>query len=223
MQRLLTRIIDLIYENSCLICNNLSKNSLVCKDCENSFQERKQNYIKQFPEITVYSWGLYDGKLRQGILKLKSGKKKLANYFSKTLCDFWNKIPENIKDKEYLIISVPSHKKRIKERGYCQSSLIAKGFAERLNQNYSKNLVIRKKETLFMNSLANLNERKENIKDAFEVILDIQANMQERNILIIDDILTSGSTLCELARTIHKKSPDVNITGLTVASGDTYN
>ena len=70
-----------------------------------------------------------------------------------------------------------------------------------------------------MNSLNDINERKENIKNAFEVINPIYA----KDILVIDDILTSGSTLCEIAKTIHKNNPNANILGLTVSAGDRYN
>lgn len=218
MQNLLTKVIDLLYENSCLICNKSSKTNQVCSICENSFIQREENNLKSFPEIKVYSWGLYDGKLRQGIISLKAGKRKLANYFSKKLFDFWDSLNE-MKDKNYLVIPVPSHKKRIKERGYCQSTLIAKSFANSTDQNFLGDFVIRTKETKHMNNLENVNERLENIKDAF-YIKDL--GFEEKNILIIDDILTSGSTMCELARTIHKKYPEINLTGLTIASGDKY-
>lgn len=219
MYQVITKIIDLIYENSCAICGSSSKTSMVCKSCEASFIKREHDF-KRFKEINVYSWGFYDGKLRDGIIKLKSGKKKLATYFSKILADFWTATHED-KSKDCLVIPIPSHKKRIKERGYCQSSLIAKSFAEHTGKGFSNNLIIRTKETKYMNSLNNLNERIENIQNAFNITKPI---IQEiKNILIIDDILTSGSTICEVAKIIKRAYLEINLTGLTVASGDTYN
>ena len=220
MTWIFNKIINLIYENSCHICNEPSKDLAVCKNCENSFIQRVENNCKYFEDIEVFSWGFYNGKLRDGIIKLKAGKKKLANYFSKNLSDFWNNISSETKNKEYLVIPVPSHKKRIKERGYCQSSLIAKEFAKTFNYNFSDQFVTRIKETAYMNSLNTLNDRIINIQNAFNVSNQMP---KEKNILIIDDILTSGSTICELARTIHRKYPDLNLLGLTVASGDIYN
>lgn len=220
MYKFLTKLVNLIYENACLICDEPSKNMEICSNCENSFQDRKNNYLKIFPEITVYSWGLYDGKLRDGILKLKGGKKKLASYLGKKLYDFWSWLPTETKDIDYLVIPIPSHKKRIKERGYCQATLIAQEFASKAQKKFSNNLVIRKKETSLMNNLKNVKERKNNIRDAFCVT---GQEPREKNILIIDDILTSGSTICELARTILEKYTQINLVGLTVASGDTYN
>ena len=223
MKNFLEKFIDLVFENSCLICNESSGQSLVCSVCENDFALRKENNVKHFERLSVYSWGVYEGKLRQGILELKAGKKKLANYFSNKLLDFWNIMPNEIKNKNYNVIPVPSHKKRTKERGYCQSTLIAYKFSDYLGLKFSNKFIIRKKETLYMNSLSNINERQLNIKNAFELNPLHNIINEEKNMLIIDDILTSGSTMCELARTIHKKYPELNLIGLTVASGDTYN
>ena len=217
MLKTFTKFVDLIFENSCVICNESSGQNTICKLCESDFMIRN-NHVKTFEEITVYSWGLYDGKLRNSIISLKAGKKKLTAYFAKRLVTFWDMLPQNITNKDYLVTPVPSHKQRIKERGFCQTTLIAKNFAEYYKFNLSTNSMIRKKETKFMNSLANLKERTKNINDAFEIINPINA----KNILVVDDILTSGSTLCEIARTIHRHNPNANITGLTVAAGDRY-
>ena len=219
MSSFFNKLTELIFENSCLICNKTSKDFVVCGNCESDFVERKQNYIKYFQGITVLSWGLYNGQLREGILKLKGGKKELATYFSKKLIEFWIKIPEQIKHKDYVVIPVPSHKKRIKERGFCQSTLIANKFAKSSKKDFSGQFILRTKETKFMNSLQDINERIKNIKNAFKVREQIPKG---KDILIIDDILTSGSTMCEVARTIHEKYPEINLVGLTVASGDTY-
>ena len=220
MQRIFPRFLDLLFENSCLICNKSSGQNPICKLCDNDFIIRNErNNIHLFNEITVYSWGFYDGKLRDGIIALKAGKRKLANYFGNKLIDFWKSLPEKIRSKNYLVIPVPSHKKRIKERGFCQTSLISKYFAEHFKLNLLTNFVIRNKQTKFMNSLNNINERRENIKNAFEIINPINV----KDILVIDDILTSGSTLSEITKTIHKVYPNTNVLGLTVAAGDRFN
>ena len=214
------KIIDLIFENSCVICNESSKENPICKDCESSFTIRNENNnIKSFNEITIYSWGLYDGRLRDGIIALKAGKKKLANYFASKLINFWETIPNGIKNKNYLVMPIPSHKQRIKERGYCQTTLIARNFAQTTGLNFADNLIIKDKQTKYMNSLNDINERRENIKNAFEIINPIKA----KDILVIDEILTSGSTLCEFGKTIHTVNPNTNILGLTIAAGDKYN
>ena len=218
MKKIFSKFIDLLFENSCLICNEMCGKDFVCKSCERSFIIRNNNF-KSFKEINVYSWGMYDGKLRDGVIALKAGKKKLVDFFSDRLVYFWSSLPEEIRKRNYLVHPIPSHKKRIKERGYCQSTLMSKKFAQMTGLAFSDSLVLRKKQTKFMNNLNNLNERKENINNAFEIANPINT----KDILVIDDILTSGSTLCEFAKTIHMNTPDTNIVGLTVAAGDRYN
>lgn len=213
----LKTLVDLLFENYCLICGESSGQNIICANCKNNFVI-KSNYQKSFKDITIYTWGRYDGSLRNGIIALKSGKKKLAKYFAKCLVDFWKGLPDTVRNKEYIVIPMPSHKQRIKERGYCQTTLIAKDFTNEIGLTLQTNFVIRNKRTKYMNSLNNIHERKENIKDAFKIIDPIN----EENILIIDDILTSGSTLNEIARIIHKQNSKANIIGLTIAAGDRY-
>ena len=219
MQKSLTKLLDLLFENSCLICNGSSKKNMVCDSCEKSFVSREHNYFKTFEQIRVYSWGYYEGKIREGIIQLKNGNKKLAGYFCKILVNFWHNIPDLTRQKDCLVIPVPSHKQRIKERGYCQTTIIARELSKNLGFNFTDNFVRRIKETSYMTGLNNIKERIENIKNAFEVTGE---NPDKKNILIIDDILTSGNTMCELAKTIHRKYPKINLIGLTIASGDTY-
>ncbi len=218
MKQLLIKALNLLYENACCICSNPCQGYSVCKFCENNFVIRSENYLKRVDDFVVLSWAYYDGKLRQGIINLKNGKKRLANYFGYKLVELWEKILVQIPNKNIMVIPVPSHKYRIKERGYCQSSLIAGVFAKKLGLTFSEDLVIRQKETKFMNNLINIKERKENIDNAFKLINPIPKNIE--HIILVDDILTSGSTLGELARTIYRDCSDINLIGVTVASGD---
>jgi ComF family protein len=192
---------------------------MVCKNCENSFIERKHNYIKRFGELTVYSWGLYAGSLRQGILNLKSGRKELVQYFGKKIIEFWDSVPEKINADKIIVTPVPSHYLRVKERGYCQSVLLAKYVSKWLRSEYTDKLITRVKLTKKMNSLNCLEERITNINDAFKAN---NYTHSKKNILIVDDILTSGSTLREIAKTIKNKYEGLNLIGLTIASGDIY-
>ena len=223
MRELVTKFVNLVFENACLICNKSSGNLEICQNCREDFKERKDNHTKYLNNLTVYSFGYYDGKLRHGIINLKNGKKKLALYFSNLLIDFWQRLKPNTKNNTWAIIPVPSHKKRIEERGYCQTSSIAKDFAKNMSFKYSNDLLIRKKNTKHMNNLKNINERIENIKDAFILNKEISNILvPSSNLLIIDDIVTSGSTMCEIAKTIHKFNPEIKLHGLTIASGDLW-
>ena len=220
MKELLTQIIGLLYESQCSICNKASSDFIVCKSCESEFVIRSDNYIKYLDKIKIYAWGRYEGKLRQGIINLKNGKKRLGKYFGERITELWDQITNKEKTRGSIVIPVPSHRKRIKERGFCQTSLIAYEFAKLSGLHFSNSHIVRNKETKYMNALSNVDERRNNIKDAFEISSSIHLSNQ---ILLIDDILTSGCTMSELAKTIHTKHPEIQITGLTVAAGDKYN
>ncbi len=216
MFNFIKKIISLIYENSCAVCGSSSKELIICHSCEKDFKVRSEIYKRDLDSITVFSWGFYDGSLRSAIIALKNNKKDLANYFASKLSKYWENL--NVSKEDFLILPVPSHKRRLKERGYCQTELIAEEISRNLNLRFSKNHIERIKETKFMNSL-NLIERKENIAGAFKIVKDISS---EKDILIIDDILTTGSTFEEISRTIKSENPEANLIGLTIASGDDW-
>jgi competence protein ComFC len=217
MENIFKKLINLLFENSCPVCRSGCADLMICNSCEGNLEVRKDLYIKELDGIKIYSWGLYDGNLRQAIISLKNGKKELSSLFANKLIDFWKSINKN-NSNDFLVIQIPSHKKRVKERGYCQTTLISEHFAKKLNYSFSSSHIARKKETNFMNKL-NLEERIENIKDAFEVVKPFQNNFK---VIVIDDIFTSGSTMQEIERTIHKEYPNVELIGLTVAAGDTW-
>jgi len=215
MKSIFKKLVNLLFENTCPVCRNGCADLIICNSCERNLEVRKDLYIKELEGIKIYSWGLYDGNLRQAIISLKNGKKELSSLFANKLIDFWKSVNKSNLNN-FLVIQVPSHRKRIKERGYCQTTLISEHFAKNLSYFFSSSHIARKKETNFMNKL-NLEGRIENIKNAFEVVKPLENNLK---IIIIDDIFTSGSTMQEIERTIHKEYPNVELIGLTVAAGD---
>jgi ComF family protein len=100
-----------------------------------------------------------------------------------------------------VVVPVPLHPKRLRERGFNQSGLLAKEFSRRHGLPVSFDLLIRKKWTEPQTRL-NRKERLENVKGAFG-LRDASA-VPGRRILLIDDVFTTGTTLSECARTLKK-------------------
>jgi len=101
-----------------------------------------------------------------------------------------------------IIIPVPLHHLKKSERGYNQSFYIAKGVNRKLNLVLDKRSVKRIKYTETQTSM-NIREREKNISGAFKVTgID---NIIGKNILIIDDVITSGNTISELGKTLKEK------------------
>lgn len=96
------------------------------------------------------------------------------------------------------IVPVPLHPKRQRERGYNQSLLIAKILSDQMNIPINLSCY-RQKETT-VQSLTKLKHRKKNVKDAFAT----DTNFQGQTIAIVDDVITSGATVNELAKLLRK-------------------
>ncbi len=102
------------------------------------------------------------------------------------------------------IIPVPISKKRRKERGYNQSELIAKEMAKNLGIEYNTDCLIKVKNIVEQSKL-NKEERQKNIQGVYE--LHKQNKLQNKKILLIDDIYTTGSTVNECCKILKQASP----------------
>ena len=103
-----------------------------------------------------------------------------------------------------IIIPVPIHNKRRKQRGYNQTELIAKELAkEILNLEYMN--ILTKNENAKPQSLLNKEQRIENAKNVYGVIKNI--DIENKRILIFDDIYTTGATANECAKVLRNKKP----------------
>jgi ComF family protein len=115
----------------------------------------------------------------------------------KTTLDFLN---DNHID---LIIPMPMHPQRLKERGFNQALEIAKVLAKNCKEKLDYKSVTRQTLTLPQASLP-LKERVKNIKGAFKVNADKLDKLQGKRIAIVDDVMTTGASLNELAKTLKK-------------------
>jgi len=108
------------------------------------------------------------------------------------------KLP-NIKQLPDCLLPVPLHPARLRQRGFNQSIEIARIISRRLQIPIEYDAVIRQRKTTSQTGL-NAQQRQKNIRGAFEVATEIKA----KHILIIDDVMTTGATVNELARLLKK-------------------
>jgi ComF family protein len=107
-------------------------------------------------------------------------------------------INENLGDYDF-IVPVPIHKTKKKERGYNQSDYIAQGVNNILKKTIKYDLIKRIRYTPSQTTLT-LEGRLTNVKGVFEI--NKKYNLEGKNILLIDDVLTTGSTLNNCAYTL---------------------
>ncbi len=101
--------------------------------------------------------------------------------------------------KPDLLISVPLHRQRAWRRGYNQSALLAKPLARLLGCRYDERVLRRVRRTPAQHHLS-ARLRKKNLHDAFRLELPVR----DLHIVIVDDVVTTGSTVGEIAQLLHR-------------------
>ena len=177
-----------------------------------------ESIFKVISDCNIYACALYDGIVKTLVRDLKyHKKKKLAKVQARLMYEYWQELH---KSADYLVVPVPIHKNRLKERKYNHMDLVADEFALLTNYKVEKNLVIRTKDTQKQFHL-NKTERIKNIKDAFAINKDVDIEKTQK-ILIIDDITSTGITLKEVIKPL-RKAGYKDITALTLATPDIWN
>jgi len=116
---------------------------------------------------------------------------------------------------DLVLIPIPLHPIKLRERGYNQSDYIAEGFAVSLQLPVRKDILRRIKNTVTQTQLT-AEERHQNMQDAFSVKKNVDLT-KVKNVILIDDVLTTGSTMNSAAEVL-KKVGIQRIYGLTVAT-----
>jgi ComF family protein len=98
-----------------------------------------------------------------------------------------------------LIVPIPLHKSRLREREFNQAEILSRGVGLEFNKEILRDAFIRQRMTKTQTELQP-NERVRNVKDSF-LVLDNKF-IEGKNILLVDDVLTTGATSSEAARTL---------------------
>ena len=191
----LESLLELIYpgENYCIICKAEDCHK-ICLSCLKSI--KKINII----DSDISSYGYYGGVLKQLILNLKYKKDFSAgDILSDLLSDY---IKDNIEYDNYVLSYIPLPKKSMKKRGFNQCEYIAKKVSEKLNIGVIE-ILIKYKDTSEQKTL-NKHERSNNVKGAFKI--KNGTNISSYNIILIDDVITTGSTMMEAYKILQENS-----------------
>ena len=206
MKKILKKIINIIYPQTCSICGKLNSNAL-CSKCSKKLEKeycfKKDNYQDDFNKnfIEHYYFFWYKDLIRSQIISLKFNERP---YISQTIAYFLKKMKKSFeKLKIYdIIIVVPVSRKRRNERGYNQSELIARAISKTLGIPIVKNVLVKIKKTVPQSSL-NKVQRAENSNGVYSA--KNHTKLRNKKILLIDDIYTTGSTLNECANALIQK------------------
>lgn len=140
----------------------------------------------------------YKGKIVGAVHNLKfNNKRYTAKPLSNILFDYFCHSPEFLDTQ--IIIPVPLHSSRLKQRGYNQTILMLENFKEKYN--VCLDAVIRTKQTESQRT-KDAKERFENMKNSFKVVKP--ELIKNKKVLIVDDVFTTGATCNSLAKELLK-------------------
>lgn len=198
--------IGLTATSVCPICKQPSKNCLVCSKC------RGQSFLDGLWVIADY-----DDRLVQDLIKaLKYDYiNELAVELGRLVQKYFVSVAPDRAGT--FLLPMPLHRRRLLERGFNQSELIAKSVGEFLGLPLAEPLLRRKK---YLPAQAKLSRpaRMANIKSAF--VYDERFSQADRrmNLILVDDVYTTGATMQECAKVLKKSGFD-KVWGLVIARG----
>ncbi len=236
------KFIDLLYPSRCLICRAFldqerepdGGSGAICATCLGSFSRLvsptcpicgrpflsgiQEDHVceeclrkRPFFEKTAAPY-VYDGPIMDAIHRFKyQGKAHMAKALGPLLASFGKDFL--VKETGVVIMPVPLHPKRLRQRGYNQSLLLARHLAQGLGFCIDFMSLRRVRDTQVQTGLKR-EERRKNVKKAFEVV-DRRA-VKGKTILLVDDVATTGSTLNECARVLRKAGCE-KVYGLVLA------
>ncbi len=196
MMRIFRTVLDIIYPPRCAVCGGLveyGRNMPLCSRCDKNLSDKTDIFMGQ-DGLSVFE---YKDDIRAAIHSLKYfGAKELGEVFAHFM---YEAVTKSGYDLDFdIILPVPISRERLKERGYNQTELIAKGLSRLMGIPVGEGL-LRIRHTVPQSELTE-EERAKNLKNAFGTERDFHGE----KILLIDDIYTTGSTVKECRNALYR-------------------
>lgn len=198
------------FESQCYICKNPSKDFEIHSDCSEGV------YYKKVILLTHYK----NPVIKKLITDAKFYKKKdIFEDFGKYLTKLLIKYQKDVKKDNTIIIPIPIHFLRKWKRWYNQWELICKEIHNRTGLEYIFHLLLKKKSTRQQSKVWK-KDRQSNLENSFvfnKKYIDKLDKMKHKNIILVDDVISTWSTLNEVSKVLYKEG-FTNITCLVIAS-----
>lgn len=217
------KILNILYPKRCPVCHGIlsDRGNLICPSCEKWLHPIVTDYclkcgkpVKAEEELCGecrkshrefdrgQSVFFYNDKMRQSLLRYKYyGNRDYAEYYAVSLCRYMER--EIRMWKPDLIVPVPMHPRKQRERGFNQAADLAEKAGEILKIPMSDQVVQKTKATRSQKKL-NAAERKQNLRMAFQAT----ERLDGLRILVIDDVYTTGSTIEAMAHVLKAAGAD---------------
>ncbi len=232
LRQFINGLVDIIYPRKCLGCREklppASQNEPICAKCLSNIKKsippfcsscgrhlEKSNLIKNTCRNCLrsklhfdraFSPFTYEGTIKRLIHEFKyKGKDYLGPYLSAMMVEFIKEydLPINYID---FIIPVPLHKTKLREREFNQAQVLAELIAKEFKKEVLTDALKRQRYTKTQTDLE-VNERTENVRGSF-LVTNPQI-IKGKNLLIIDDVLTTGATSSEAAAALKEAGANI--------------
>jgi ComF family protein len=208
--------LDLIYPPICFLCDGKLETAeeKICGTCWESFHSidsahsvwreldgkfSVEGVVSEFQSCYLFE---SEGTFQHAIHLLKyEGVKSLGVRLGREIGERILQSPRMCKAD--MVLPVPLHRSKERERGYNQSSYICRGISDVTNIPAQENVLTRTRFTQSQTKL-NLEERKKNVEDAFSVSKNVEVLIQGKSIILIDDVITTGATINACARVLRE-------------------
>lgn len=208
---IINEFINFVLPNSCLVCSSSIEASerFICRNCSGKLELYNethpwQNECKALGIIdnSLSAYWFRTGKELQPLLHaMKYQKMRSVGRI------LGQKLGEIIKTKSAppfdLVIPVPLHKAKFRDRTYNQSEFIAKGVNEAIRAEVMTDAVKRMRFTPSQTKLDKA-ARKQNVADAFAVNPKHSRAISGKNIIVVDDVITTGATILECCSSLKR-------------------
>ncbi|MDD2908036.1 MAG: phosphoribosyltransferase family protein [Candidatus Gracilibacteria bacterium] len=195
------------FEEICYVCKGKSKKFEIHEPCKKDIYYDKVIILKHY-RSNLISKLIKDAKFYN--------KKEILEEVSYFLYDKFLLNEKIIKLEDYIIISTPSHFLRGLKRGYNTSDLLCREFSKISTINYKNNVLFKIKNTKQQSKMTRKN-RLINLQNSFKINKKYIDIIKDKNAIIIDDVISTGTTLNELSN-ILKQNGVKKIIGLIIAS-----
>ena len=224
LSRLVGNALDLLFPPSCAVCGR--EGYFLCGECENSLPRLQRPYCSRCAapgSARLCSWCLatapaYDGVkapyLREGVVRemvyglkyrnLRASAPELGRLLATHLRS--DPIPADV------LVPVPLHVRRERERGYNQSDLLAREVSKHTNIPVATGVLRRTRDTPPQVSMSSPEERRQNIEGAFQSTSELHG----QRVLLIDNVVTTGATMSACAGPL-KEAGASSVWGLVLA------
>lgn len=195
--------LDIFFPSFCVTCKK--EGSFLCENCKKKIEIFKTpSHLPQKSKLEIFYCAteyrqdeigklIYNFKYRF----IKEIRKELGEILIEHLEKSGFK-----KNDNQILIPVPLHKKRLKWRGFNQSEILAKEISSHFDIPVITNTLFREKYTEPQTLKQDRKERIKNIKNAF--LCKNTEIIKNKEIILVDDVLTTGSTLKECAKTLSR-------------------